>query len=84
MQRRVAKDDYCVYIVSSMRITVDVDPGELNELLQITGEKKMSPAIGKVISEFIKRKKARDFGRMLREGAFDYGSTNEDIEAQDR
>ncbi len=42
-----------------------------------------SPAISKAVEEFVKRKKAREFGRMLREGAFDYPTTNEAIEKMD-
>lgn len=51
--------------------------------MQITGEKKKSPAVSKAVDEFVKRKKAKEFGRMLREGAFDYPGTNEAIEKQD-
>jgi hypothetical protein len=36
------------------------------------------------VRDFLNRKKARDFGRMLREGKFDYPATNEEIEARDR
>jgi metal-responsive CopG/Arc/MetJ family transcriptional regulator len=67
-----------------MRITVDIEDKVLEELMQITGESKKSPAISKAVNEFVKRKKAREFGRLLREGAFDYGATNKDIESRDR
>ena len=36
------------------------------------------------VEEFVKRRQAREFGRMLREGFFDYGATNDDVERQDR
>lgn len=65
-----------------MRITVDIDKSVLDELAVITGEKKMSPAVNKAVTEFVKRQKARQFGRMLREGAFDYELTNDQIEQQ--
>jgi Arc/MetJ family transcription regulator len=65
-----------------MRITVDIDKSVLDELVVITGEKKMSPAVNKAVTEFVKRQKARQFGRMLREGAFDYELTNDQIEQQ--
>jgi hypothetical protein len=65
-----------------MRITVDIDKSILDELVVITGEKKMSPAVNKAVTEFVKRQKARQFGRMLREGAFDYELTNDQIEQQ--
>ena len=66
-----------------MRITVDIDEAVLNELVRLMGEKKRSPAVSKAIVEYVKRRKAREFGRLLREGAFDYPLTNEDIEKQD-
>lgn len=64
----------------SMRITVDIDEGVLDELVKITGETKKSPAVSKAVVEFVRRKKAREFGRMLREGAFDFPVTNNDVE----
>ena len=66
-----------------MRITVDLDDSVLEELMKITGEKMKSPAVAKAVEEFVKRKKAREFGRMLREGAFDYPVTNEELEKSD-
>ena len=65
-----------------MRITIDIDKSVLDELAVITGEKKMSPAVNKAVTEFVRRQKARQFGRMLREGAFDYELTNDQIEQQ--
>jgi Arc/MetJ family transcription regulator len=67
-----------------MRITVDIDEATLAELARITGESKKSPAVAKAVTEFVNRKKARDFGRLLREGAFDYPATNDEIETADR
>lgn len=67
-----------------MRITVDIDEATLSDLAKITGEKKMSPAVAKAVAEFVKRRKAKEFGRLLREGAFDYDLTNEEVERQDR
>ena len=66
-----------------MRITVDIDDSVVSDLMKITGEKMKSPAVSKAVEEFVKRKKAREFGRMLREGAFDYSMTNDEIEKQD-
>jgi hypothetical protein len=66
-----------------VRITVDIDKAILDDLSAITGEKKMSPAVNKAVTEFVRRQKARQFGRMLREGVFDYELTNEEIERQD-
>lgn len=63
-----------------MRITVDLEESVLADLARITGEKKKSPAIARAVTEFINRKRAREFGALLREGAFDYPYTNEEIE----
>ena len=48
-----------------MRITVDIEDSVLNELVAITGETKKSPAISLAVVEFVKRKRAREFGRLL-------------------
>ncbi|HEX8373058.1 MAG TPA: type II toxin-antitoxin system VapB family antitoxin [Chthoniobacterales bacterium] len=53
-----------------MRITVDIDESVLKDLEAITGESKKSPAISLAVEEFVKRQKAKEFGRLIREGAF--------------
>ncbi len=63
-----------------MRITVDIKDAELAELLKLTGEKKKSSAVSKVVTDYLNRRKAKEFGRLLREGAFDFDFTNEDVE----
>ena len=55
-----------------MRITVDIEDEVLSELLKITGDKNKSPAVARAVTEFVRRKQAREFGRMIREGVFDY------------
>ena len=67
-----------------MRMTVELDKDTLGELLKITGQTKNSPAVAFAVRDFVNRKKARDFGRMLREGVFDYPATNDAVERQDR
>ncbi|MGA2247030.1 MAG: type II toxin-antitoxin system VapB family antitoxin [Verrucomicrobiota bacterium] len=66
-----------------MRMTVDLDEKTLADLLKVTGLKKNSPAVAFAVRDFLNRKKARDFGRMLREGEFDYPATNEQVEQRD-
>jgi hypothetical protein len=63
-----------------MRITVEIAEEDLKELLKLTGEKKKSTAVSKGIKELINRRKAAEFGRLIREGAFDFDFTNDDIE----
>ena len=65
-------------------MTVEIDEATLEELLKVTGHKKNSPAVAFAVRDFINRQKAKDFGRMLREGTFDYPATNEAIEGLDR
>ncbi len=66
-----------------MRITVNIDEAILEDLARITGESKKSPAVAKAVTEFVNRKKAKEFGMLLREGAFDYPASNDEIEASD-
>jgi len=63
-----------------MRITVDIKDELLEELSKITGKGKKSPAVAFAVTEYVKREKAKEFGKLLREGAFDYPATNDEIE----
>jgi Arc/MetJ family transcription regulator len=65
-----------------MRMTVDIDERTVAELTKITGIKKNSPAVAFAVRDFVNRKRAKDFGRMLREGKFDYPATNDEIESR--
>ncbi len=66
-----------------MRLTIEIDDATLEQVMELTGERKKSPAISKAVVEYVKRRKAKEFGRLIREGAFDYPGTNEEIERQD-
>lgn len=55
-----------------MRISVDIDAALLSDVMIMTGEKNKSPALAKAVSEYARRERLRDFGRLLREGVFDY------------
>lgn len=59
------------------RITVDIEDSTLESLLRITGEKSKSPAVARAVDEFVKRTMAKEFGKMIREGAFDYPDPKE-------
>ncbi len=67
-----------------MRVTVDIEESILKDLVGIMGETKRSPAIARAVTEFVKRTKAKEFGKKLMEGYFDYPSTNEEAESLDR
>jgi Arc/MetJ family transcription regulator len=66
-----------------MRITVDIEDDVLAELLKITGDKNKSPAVARAVTEFVRRKQAREFGRMIREGVFDYPAPAVDAAGHD-
>lgn len=66
-----------------MRITVDIEDDVLAELLKITGDKNKSPAVARAVTEFVRRKQAREFGRMIREGVFDYPTPSADAAGLD-
>lgn len=58
-----------------MRITVDIEEALLGQVMELTGERNKSPAVAKAVAEFVRRRKAREFGRLIRERAFDYPDT---------
>ena len=66
-----------------MRITVDIEDDVLSELMKITGDKNKSPAVARAVTEFVRRKQAREFGRMIREGVFDYPAPASDLSGLD-
>lgn len=55
-----------------MRVSVEIDENTLQEVMTLTGESNKGPALTKAVVEYVRRQKAREFGRMIREGAFDY------------
>lgn len=55
-----------------MRVSVDIDEATLKEVMALTGETQKSSALAKAIVEFTYRRRAKEFGRLIREGAFDY------------
>ena len=67
-----------------MRITINIDESTLEQVQQITGENKKSPAVSKAVEEFVRRRMAKEFGALLMENAFDYPHTPDEIEALDR
>ena len=64
-----------------MRITVDIEDEIITDAMELTGEKNKSPAIAKAVEHFVKRMRAKQFGKRLREGFYDYPSTNDEVEA---
>lgn len=63
-----------------MRISVEVDEATLDAVMVLTGESRKSPALAKAITEFVRRRQAKEFGRLIRESAFDYPGPESDGE----
>ncbi len=55
-----------------MRVSVQIEEDIVQHLMELTGATTRSAAIAKGASEFVRRQKAKEFGRLIREGAFDY------------
>ncbi|OYW75368.1 MAG: hypothetical protein B7Z37_13755 [Verrucomicrobia bacterium 12-59-8] len=66
---------------NTMRITVEIEDDIISDAMELTGEKNKSPAIAKAVEQYVKRMRAKEFGKRLREGFYDYPSTNAEIEA---
>jgi len=66
-----------------MRISVDIDESLLRDVMNLTGEKNKSPALAKAVTEYVRRARAREFGRLIREGAFDYPDSPTTADGED-
>ncbi|MEP2774585.1 MAG: type II toxin-antitoxin system VapB family antitoxin [Luteolibacter sp.] len=58
-----------------MRITADIDEAILTDLLKMTGDKSKSAAVARAVKDYVNRQKSKEFGRLIRENAFDYPDT---------
>lgn len=63
-----------------MRVSVEIEESLVQEIMEITGETKMSAGIAKAAELFANRKKAVAIIRSLRENPLDYAYTNDEIE----
>jgi hypothetical protein len=63
-----------------MRVSVELDETLIKEIMELTGETKMSAGIAKAAELFVNRKKAVGIIRSLREHPLDYAYTNDEIE----
>ncbi len=66
-----------------MRITVDIDDALMGELMRITGSRTKSAAVARAAEEYVRRIKAKELGRLIREGAFDYPAISVNDEGED-
>ena len=60
-----------------MRITIEIDENILSDVQQMRGDSQKSPAVSKAVEKFVRRRKAKEFGNLLMEAAFDYPHTHE-------
>lgn len=63
-----------------MRVSVEIDESLVKEIMELTGETKMSAGIAKAVELFANRKKAVGIIRSLREHPLDYAHTNDELE----
>jgi hypothetical protein len=63
-----------------MRVSVELNETLIKEIMELTGETKMSAGIAKAAELFVNRKKAVGIIRSLREHPLDYAYTNDEIE----
>lgn len=66
-----------------MRITIDIDANDLKQIQKITGQKKKSPAINQVVTDYLKMRERRAFIESVLAGKTDYALTNDELEALD-
>lgn len=66
-----------------MRITIDVDAGELKQIQKLTGQKKKSPAVSQALTEFLKLQQRQSFIERALAGGTDFALTNDELEARD-
>ena len=66
-----------------MRITVDIEASELRRIQKVTGQKKMSPAVSRALSEYLKLQERQKFIERALSGQTDFALTNEELEARD-
>ncbi len=60
-----------------MRISVEIDEATLSDVMDLTGETRKSRALAKAVVEFIRRRRAKEFGRLIRQSVFDYPDPGE-------
>jgi len=64
-----------------MRITVDLDPKDLDEVSRLTGIDKKSPAVAQAVHEYLRQKEREAFLKSVLAGETDYALSNEAVEA---
>jgi metal-responsive CopG/Arc/MetJ family transcriptional regulator len=63
-----------------MRITVELDPEDLDAVSRLTGIEKKSPAVAQAIHEYLRQKEREAFLKSVLAGETDYSLSNEEVE----
>ena len=63
-----------------MRITVDIDAEQLVQIRKATGLSKHSPAIRRVVEDYLHDVDRKHFLQKVMEGRSDYALTNDELE----
>jgi hypothetical protein len=72
-----------IFGLESMRITIDVDAGELKQIQKITAQRKKAPAVSRALSAFLRQHARQEFIERALSGGTDFALTNEELEARD-
>jgi Arc/MetJ family transcription regulator len=65
-----------------MRITVEIDAGNLAAVQQATGIRKRSPAVRRAVADYVRDLERKRFLAKVMEGKTDYSLTNKELEAR--
>lgn len=65
-----------------MRITVDIDAGHLAQIRKATGLRKHSPAVRRVVEDYLQYLDRKRFLQRVMEGKSEYLLTNDELEAR--
>lgn len=63
-----------------MRITVELDPEDIDAVSRLTGIEKKSPAIARAVHEYLWQKEREAFLKRVLAGETDYALSNEELE----
>jgi Arc/MetJ family transcription regulator len=66
-----------------MRITIQIDANDLANIQRLTGQKKKSPAVEKVLSDYLRQQRRERLIARALSGESDFSLTNKQLEARD-
>ena len=63
-----------------MRITVDIDENDLRKIQEATGLRKRSPAVRRIVADYVRGLEKKEFLRKVMDRRTDYPLTNKALE----